>query len=752
MSDLKSSANVRFYTCSLPDAESVMPPCDRPLYAWAESLPVGQRPAYLEAEMQRIRNAADQTRFQQWRQCEASRFAPPPVPASGVRVAVRGHLDKTRGATSEGNQKKGKTRLAVHFAPDSSATPDASHASNPSNSHPMDNAQTPPPAGCPALPFHLLHEVDRMGINHYPHNTRIAFLDSNEAQYYNGIGPWEGGKVFMAWTPRDAVRHPLNVSFRFSMRVESAKIFDHWAVFRIIANADVPQTLLDRLEPYSPAAVEFKTSVAFDWRQPEGQRGHGWRVVHEYTHLDSNRSWMSERFDEFPSGWIELPMGGYGAQHTLGDNVPEAPARELFMPDGHWRHRVCVMEFIRPATKVEVVYQNETMTEGISAIGGTVSTPYVPGVTPGEASVSESATIHTVGITKASFRLIDVQPVPGIGVLITLTVMNELHFPACIVTPFISGLRHFDTHFYVDHHCTLAWAILVRNLPAHSESAPVSVLVPLHIEHAGDWVLRDLHWRGSGFPAFPAPSGQYPDGIYGFGSASAIPELSDWPPPAYPSCSNPNQLAFLLAGIRIDGERIWNTSWDGEADLERPVVTIPARLAPGAPLPTVYHPRFNAPSSADQSPFLCFYAWTAEANVGNDTWQPRSGQDAVGLDLAQALARYGRTLTLAISAGRPFWSDYSQRWLTAFATWPGDTADTLELYLIDTVVRPRFKPEAGWRNFQYTSLKKPYLVTGTTWTYESSAFTDDPSRLHVAPLVKETTATDTVDVAIVGIW
>lgn len=731
MSDLKSSAQVHFYTCILPDAESVMSPCDRPLFTWAESLPVSQRPTALEAELQRIRNDADQARFQQWAQCEASRYAPPLMPTTGVNVAIRGHLEKATGAHAEKKTERQKTKFAVHFS---------------------QGTHNAPPSGCPPLPFPLLHEMKSLGINHYPQNTSITFMDSGESQYYNGIGPWEGSKVFMVWTPREAVRYPMNYGFRFSMRIESEKIFDHWVTFRTVAEADLSQPLQDRLEPFSAAALDLRTGVAFDWSQPEGKRGHGWRVVHEYTHLDSGRSWTTERFTEFPGGWSELPMGGYGAQHILGDNVPEAPTRDLFAVDGHWRHRVCVMEFLRPPTKVDVYYQNEKMGEGTSSIGGTVSTPYIPGVTPGEANDSETVLLRTVGITKASFRLIEVQPVPGIGVLITLTVVNELHFPAGIVTSFISGLRHFDTSATTDHRFTLAWAILVRNLPAYSESAPISVLVPMHIEHEGDGVLRDLHWRGSLFPAFPVPMGQYPDGLYGFGSASPLPELSAWPPPAYKSCSNPDQLAFLLAGIRTDGERIWNTSWDGEADLTRPVATIPARLAPGAVLPTVYHPRFNAPSYADQRPFLCFYEWSAEANVGNDTWQPRSGKDVVGLELAQAQARYGRFLTLNVNAGHPFWSDYSQRWLTAFASWQGDTVDTLEIYLIDTLVRPRFQPESGWRNFQYTSLKKPYLVTGATWAYDNSVFTDDPSRLQVATLVKEAATTDTVDVAIVGIW
>lgn len=284
MSDLKSSAHVRFYTCTLPAAESVMSPCDRPLFTWAESLPVSQRPTALEAELQRIRNDADQARYQQWARCEASRYAPPPMSITGVNVAIRGRLEKATGAhaekqNAEKQTERQKAKFSVHFS---------------QGTH---NAPPVPPAGCPPLPFPLLHEMKSLGINHYPQNTRITFMDSDECQYYNGIGPWEGSKVFMVWTPREAVRYPMNYSFRFSMRIESEKIFDHWVTFRTVAEADLPQQLQDRLEPFSAAALDLRTPVAFDWGQPEGQRGHGWRVVHEYTHLDSGRSWTTECFD-----------------------------------------------------------------------------------------------------------------------------------------------------------------------------------------------------------------------------------------------------------------------------------------------------------------------------------------------------------------------------------------------------------------------------------------------------------------------
>lgn len=313
-------------------------------------------------------------------------------------------------------------------------------------------------------------------------------------------------------------------------------------------------------------------------------------------------------------------------------------------------------------------------------------------------------------------------------------------------------------HFYMP----AVW--VVRNLGAHSESDPISIFVPMHIVETGDWPLRDMHWRMSiAQEAYPAPLNQFADGIYGpqrdsnGNPVSPYPNIGNWPPPGYKISSNPEQYAFLLAGYLENGDKVWHSPWDSTVDTNRLLVTMPVRKAPGAEVPYVRDPRFGNityPTYFDQVPFLGFFEWTAEYRVSSnpEVWEPRSGGSSQGLDLPTAIARYGRTMTLPVAAGRPMWSPYYQKWITVFESWPGGDIHELEAYLVDTYLRPQFRAEWGWRNFQYTTIKPPYLTTNVAWWFASSSLSDRVGYIHVLPLIKETSTTDSVDVVLMGYW
>jgi hypothetical protein len=179
--------------------------------------------------------------------------------------------------------------------------------------------------------------------------------------------------------------------------------------------------------------------------------------------------------------------------------------------------------------------------------------------------------------------------------------------------------------------------------------------------------------------------------------------------------------------------------------------------APGAEVPYVRDPRFGDityPTYYDQVPFLGFVDWSAEYKVSSnpEVWEARSGVHTIGLSLPAAIARYGRYLTLSVAAGRPLWSPYYQRWVVAFETWPGGNVDELESYLVDTYVRPQYRPEAGWRNFQYASRKRPYLTAGVMWWFATTPLNDRTGYIHALTLIKESSNPDSVDVVLMGYW
>jgi len=736
---LQATAALHFHVCQWPDFYATMSFCDRDLYQWIEKIPAQSRPGHLQGEMQRISQTVSQQQYQQWLSCESGRYAS--TPESGMRITVSSRLTGLLHTTVKPSDSALSTRLSVAFSPDS----------------------VPPPATCPALPYHYLHKVDKLGINYYPQNTQIQYTSNTPATFGNGTGPWEGSKVMIVWTLNNWPLFSIQNFFRMEARITSAKVFDHWASFKTIDNPEPPASLMARSEPFSLGALQIQTSVPYDWSAPEGQHGQGWHLFVEYTHVESGQTWLVERWHETPIGWNALGLGGYGADHTLWDFIPNLPDGYGDI-EGTWVHRICVYEFKRLPTPVSVFYNGAIVETGFSSITPLMTTPYVPGVSAGIARCDEIIPLRTVGASKASFRILNVEPVAGFGIRLTIRVVNELHFAACIVTPSLTGIGDRTSwqdnamHFYMP----AIW--VVRNLPAHTESEPISILVPMNIVEPGDWPLRDLNWRQFGAQeAYPAVLNQMVDGVYGSQQDSygqqvgPYPSLGNWPPPGYKISDTPEQYAYLLAGYLENGDKVWHSLWDSTTDTNRLLMTVPVRKSPGAEVPYVHDPRYGDdpfPTYFDQVPFQGIFEWTAEYRVssGPDVWEPRSGKRSLGIDLPTAIARYGRYMTLSVAEGRPMWSPYYQRWIPVFETWPGGSTDELETHLIDTYLRPQYPPEWGWRNFQATALKKPYLTANVMWWFASSSVSDRPGYIHALTLIKESSSAETVDVMLMGYW
>ncbi len=747
----QATTPIKFFACVLPDFYATMNACDRELYRWLEQIPETARPVYLSNELARIAQATTVQQNSQLESCEARRYVSPVNPEPGLQLAVASQLagssTSRSSLASASPAASGKAaRLSVSFTPE---------------------AVTPPPEPCtpgadPAagtpIPYPILHKLDKAGINYFPANTTIAFPNSGGGSTYaEGIGPWAGAKVFLVWSLNNQNMGSIQGSFNLTAHLQSSKVFDHWVRFKLRSTPPPPASLLQRCEPFNPAALTIDTSVLYFPDAPPGLRGQGWQVYVEYTHLESGESWVVGRWFESNEGWTPVGLGGYAADQTFWDYFPDDLAASP-LQEGTWVHRVCVNDFKRIPTALRILYNAVEIDQGFSSITPMVTMPYLPGVTQGIASCEETVMLRTVGASKASFRIIEVQTVAGIGVLIKLKVVNELHVDACIVTPFLSGLSNrlnWSTN-QQDFYCPTVW--VVRNLAAHSESAPLSVLLPVGMINPGSYDLLDRHWRNSvAVEGYAAPIGQFADGVYGGSGISTAGNVGSWPPPAYQVSSQPKQEAFLLAGYRADGQKIWHSPWDGSADPNRVVLTLDLQKAPGADIPVTYDPRVagnTTPGYTDQVPFRCYVSWTAEYKVSNnpETWEVRTGVEVLSLDLPTALSRYGRRLTLTVAEGRPQWSAYYGKWVVVFNRWPGGNENELEAYLVDQKLRPSFRADWGWRNFQYTSLKKPYLTTGVFWWYDNQPYVDRAGYLQAMVVIKETTASTSFEVALVGYW
>lgn len=733
---------VRVYTCAWPDMDSVLSPCDRDLYQWIASLTANTRPAYLTSEMQRIANSAWSEQYQQWARCEAGRYASGPESESDLRLAITSRLAGGGRVRNDSVASRIAGRLSVSFAPGSG--PPAPLPCTPGSD----------PATWPRLPYYFLHNVDGLGINYYPQNTVAEFTSGYVDSYRMGIGPWAGARVAVLFSLNGWSMASLQGVFHREVRVRSDKVFDHYAHFNTIGNPAPSANLLVRSDPFDVGAVQIQTSILYNPNAPEGERGQGWRVFIEYTRLESSQSWVVERWIEGADGWTALTSGGYSANQTFSDYFPAALAASA-EADGTWLHRVCVYEFKRQPTPVNVFYGGVRVETGYASIIPLVSQPYVPGVSTGIASCEESVAVRTVGATKASFRVVGIDPVPGFGVLFKIKVVNELHFAACIVTPFLSGIS--DRTSWQDNvtHFSMPAVWVVRNLAAYSESVTISIMVPVQITEVGDWPLRDLHWRlYVAQEAYAAPLDQYADGFYSGWPNGQYPDIAAWPPPGYKILTGPDEYAFLLAGYLENADKVWHSSWDSTVDTNRLLATIPAHKAPGAEVTVVSDPRFpeGSPSYFEQVPFRAFVEWSVESRIQTnpEVWALRTGSESIGLDLATAIERYGRYLTLPVPAGRPMWSPYYQKWVTVFESWPGGDVEELETYLVDTYLRPRYLPANGWRNFQYTSIKKPYLTAGFMWWFETQTIVDQPGYIQVLTLIKASDSAGSVDVVLIG--
>jgi len=735
LNDIAPTSTVaRFYACVWPDFYAVMSPCERDFYQWVDQIPWASLPAHLQAERQRIANATYQQQYQQWLACEQSRMANQPTPQFGVHLSVASRLaggGVDHAGVAPATPQGQTARLSVSFA---------------SGSGPL------PPLPCPSIGFAYLNRVSRVDIHYHSANTRAELVGPPAFAELNGIGPWEGSQASLAYDMGWASMQNFAQFFKMNLRVYSALVFEHSATFEPIKPVP-PASLAARAEPFNVAAVNIQAIVDFNWSAPAGSRGHSWQVYQDFIH-DSGASWVQRLWLEYPQGWSPVGVSGFAVDQTLNLQMPTDVVAQPLL-DGTWTHRLCVEDFRRMASPVQVFYQGLKVAEATTSISTLLSTPYVPGVSQGIALAQETVTIRTVGVTKRSFKIVDVQPVSGIGVYFVIQVINDLHFDACIVTTFLSGIDDRSTGIANDAHFKMPTVFVVRNLAANSQSEPFGVLVPIEIRQDGDWPLKAKHWAAAAPPiGYAAAFNQFPDGTWGMESTAPH---SFVPAPVYQvNTSAAGHYAWLLAATLADGSYVYNPSHDASFDWERVLLTLPAHKAQGTPLSSVTDPRFlGGVTIFDERPFSLFFDYTVEVKISTSSpWEVRAGTVSTFLSPTDALSRYGRYLTLPVADARPLWSPYWNRWLCAFEVWPGGDVTELTAFLSQQGMRENLNPAAfpaGWRNLSITVRKPPYLTAGLNrWSASSPPADRLNGYLDVFTLINETISPNNVTLMLMG--
>lgn len=730
----KASTVMRFYECVLQELHAVMDKCDLALYHWFENIPAGKRPIAVTAEMARIHAAAVSTQALFFENCQASRYATGSTPNKGVHLRVTSKLDQ--GAVSAGkntpkNANRFDTRLSVAFAPGNA--PQA-------------------PNQCPPIGFELFNQVDQVGVNYYPGKTSLELSGTAPGSSRLTLatsGHWKDMYVFELYGPSDISLRTLKMALSATAQVSNPKVYDHWVRFKPIAEPPVPPELLARAEPFAISAIEIDAPVEFYSGLPVGQRTQYWKVFADYSNADSGQVLYKEHPLEDTAGQV-LPMGGYASSTELNFHTPydEQVDSNVMLDtlDGTWTHRVCVRGFKKPSSQVSVKYNGNPVYTGSSEIGALFEVQYEPMVTEGIATAQETVTLRTVGLSKAAFRLVGIEAVPGFGVRATITVINELHFAACICTPFVSGVyENYATPQFRTPEC---W--VVRNLQAMSESPPVCVLVPFTFLYATgirSLTVNDLLSHG-GF-AYAAELGKFPDGIYG-----TYRDASNTVTGLYPDIGDmyPNSIkvptggpASLLAAYAKNGDRVMlAASYQAVEMAKFPINGAHAGMSPGD-----YATSFTVTVDWQAELYDPDYPNDPPLSIlsGTQTWF-LTGQEAV--------ARYGRYLTLPVANAytvlKPTapWTNGRDQQITVYETWPGGDIHELETYMVDSRLRT-FYSTPPRRNFTYTLIRAPYLVVEGAW-FETNPVMDGATNTaaKVRTVIEQSASADSVRVVLMG--
>lgn len=510
---LDTSVPVPFYVCRRPDFDEVLDDCDRPLLEWIESVPVAQRTPPMRREMNRIATETHAARDSALAQCEAGRFA------SGdeddgephLRVAITSRLDgqRSRSSATTGDSNPG-VQVTVSFSP----------------------------APCAPVPFEVLHRIAEIGVNHHPGIS--GEWRGAEAPQPNGIGAFEGAHV--VYSGRNSVAALLDwlrPAASFRSRAQQP-LFSAWATHEPHP-ASPPDELLERCEAYDPDRVHIDLDPGVPYiRYRVELRNLTTGAVHSTA--DIVRYLSDSDLGAGEGGLVfhtDLPYSvGVGSFPVL--TAPEDI-------DGEWLVRVGLLGVGVPGGTAQVEYGGQLWADGVWQHLLLAGTPL-----PAYAAVAEGylGLVRSIPASAVGGRILGFDPVPGVGVIMRVELINPAPVAACVVfdpLPYLSG-------------GTGGRVRIVRNLDAGATSEPVSILFPL-TNFTGD---EDRIVSIGVFDSFLVPSGTLPDGF----TAGPQPEL-------------PDSLVFSTIGHKISPRLFYLP--DAEEAVSSGSVTLPLRRALPAP-------------------------------------------------------------------------------------------------------------------------------------------------------------------------
>lgn len=662
----KAAVPIRFYDCPTPSYDEALHPCDRPILEWLLALapqPEGWTPQ--AAEIVRIDQATFAAQAAAVASCEASKFASHPAPQQGVAISVSSRL----AAASVGAGEEGEglhAAVSVGFSP---------------------------PVGCGSIPFQVIHRVKAVGGNYYPENT--VFETDEQPPVKNGTGNFANTIVFDLVNQNTAWRDHLHQVFTGgTWRIRSSRVFGQYSEWELAGDPEPSLELQARGEAFDANRLKFEYP---DFPSLYGATGPRWLVVHRYTHQQSGRwfyvsDWQSLLNSQNVS-WPDAVFGrGHQSEITWDEfTAPDDGDPAFFDPEGTWVHQSGVIDFAMNNILVQTKYANALCAEHwrtINPVG--IPDPRTAGFIGAQAYFEETVEVRTIRQYKACYRILSVNAVRGIGVLVSVKLINPFPFAACIVArmPIGSSSQDQAAHLLSDTDI-----VVCRNLPANSESAAIDFIRPVvYLDPAAvvDYRMTEVMFdatHGAGFAAhgFACAQNTYQDGVYITSIASNAQALS----------AAAGVKAEMWGFFNASGTRFWSSGSTTENSPADVVFSY-------QPLPT-------GAIASNYGLFSVTADVTAEIwNGYYGEWQPISQNGwTKALTPAQAVARYGATFTVNPGDAKSP-AAYVNGW-AIFTDWSSGNTTELEQYLLS--LHP-WIGDPNYRNIAFTVTHHPAVSVG----------------------------------------
>lgn len=668
----QQAVSISFYDCPFKSFEETIAPCDAELYNWLVSIDPA-RPAWTPQHEKEIAiyAAVMQKIVDDQNACEESRFASQGTPESGVSVTVSARLSAGSGSAGEADTGL-RSSVSIDFAPPA------------------------PPAECPPIQFHILNIPEFVGNTRYPDN--VNFGTNETAPPLNGSGNFSGSIIFATAMQTYGWRDVIHSVFTGgTWNIEANIVFGHYAPWIMIDNPTPSAELQARMEAFALENMSINGDL-YNGR---------FRVLHRYTHQQSGRVFWFDEWHEFANGWADVgpPTFGTWGKSFAGNlthssfEVPDLFGSDFFDPEGTWLHQSGIVDFAATFAG-QVKYHGDLCDEFLTTFSEASIDPETTGFLSSASYFEEVVEVKTIKQYKAAYRVTDIQPIFGVGLKLTVRLINDFAFQACIVARMPIG--NFARH----NGITLAnyTVIVARNLSANSESEDIDIVIKLmnisSLPSSIDYKISDVIYdtqNGGGIVehGFACAPNAYADGEYITtitSDASAIVATTD------------GQRAEMWGFYNQAGIRFWTQfgAYGGNS-----TDTVFAFTPPSMPGGTV-EPWYPSPLGCALN---IYCEWWDGSSWSPPTW----GTQIVGFTVAEARARYGTFLDISTAGG--YNDGYGN---LIYFTWPGGDSDECAAGLLQKLIDAgRIRNVVEWNLWEN---RKPIFMIAANFLVSS----DDP--------------------------